>query len=107
MIRVRLELGTGLAALLPGRRPPGPVTIDRRLPGPTSAKDALEALGLPHVEIGVVTLNGCATTLDQLLDDGAVLAAAPVAPAPLEHPRFLCDQHLGKLARLLRIMGFD
>jgi hypothetical protein len=28
-------------------------------------------------------------------------------PVPLRHPRFLADAHLGKLARLLRLLGFD
>jgi hypothetical protein len=28
-------------------------------------------------------------------------------PSPGDPWRFICDQHLGKLARLLRIMGFD
>ncbi len=107
MIRVRVELGAVLAEFLPGRHAPGARTIERRLPAPTSVKDTLEALGLPHVEIGAVTLDGRRATLDQLLDDGAVIAAAPVDPAALADPRFLCDEHLGKLARLLRIMGFD
>lgn len=83
------------------------MVVERRLPAPTSVKDALEALGLPHVEIGPVTVAGRAATLDDVLPDGAVVTAGAVAPSPLDHPRFLCDQHLGKLARLLRFMGFD
>jgi uncharacterized protein len=107
MIWVRVELDAGLAAVLPGRHPPGPAVIVRRLPAPTSIKDALEALGLPHVELGAVIIGGRAASLDDTLDDGAVVTATPVAPSPLDDPRFLCDEHLGKLARLLRIMGFD
>ena len=107
MIRVRIELTGGLAAVLPGRPAPIAATRTRTLPAPTSVKDALEALGLPHVEVGPVTLDGREATLDHRVDDGAVLAAAAVVPSPLADPRFLCDEHLGKLARLLRIMGFD
>lgn len=104
---MHIELKPGLAAVLPGRHTPGTLVIERQLPAPTSLKDALEALGLPHVEVGAVTIGGRPASLDRLVDDGAVVTAAPVDPAPLDDPRFLCDQHLGKLARLLRIMGFD
>lgn len=107
MIRVRIALTGELAAVLPGRPSGAAATRVRTLPAPTSVKDALEALGLPHVEIGRVTLDGREATLDHRVDDGVMLAAAAVVPSPLADPRFLCDEHLGKLARLLRIMGFD
>jgi hypothetical protein len=104
---LRIVLDADLAEVLPGRRDVGPVTIERLLPASTSVKDALEALGLPHVEIGGVTLAGVAATLNDLVSAGTVLTATAVAPHPLADPRFLCDRHLGKLGRLLRIMGFD
>jgi uncharacterized protein len=107
LINLRIELAGPLAAVLPGRMPAFPVTRERRLPAPTSIKDSLEALGLPHVEVGRVTVDGRPATLDDVVADDAVIAAWPVEPAALAEARFLCDVHLGKLARLLRIMGFD
>ncbi len=107
METVHIELAPDLAALLPGRPRSGPVSCTRRLPAPTSLKDALEALGLPHVEIGAVSVGGEPASLDTLVFDGAAIVAHAVRPAPLDDSRFLCDTHLGKLARLLRIMGFD
>lgn len=107
MIGITIGLDPDLAAILPGRTGRDAVAVVRRLPAPTSVKDALEALGLPHVEIGRVTLDGRPARLDDLVRDGASLRAAAVRPHALDDPRFLCDHHLGKLTRLLRVMGFD
>ncbi len=79
----------------------------RRLPHPTSVKDALEALGIPHCEVGRVAIGGHPANLARLVGDGARLEAWPACPHDLADPRFLCDQHLGKLARRLRFCGFD
>jgi uncharacterized protein len=80
---------------------------ERRLPGPTSVRDALEALGLPHGEIGAIQLDGRPASLGALVTGGELLEAWPRAAHRLTDPRFICDQHLGKLARLLRFCGFD
>lgn len=82
-------------------------TVIRRIPEPTSAKDAIEALGIPHCEIGRIASGGKSLALAARIDDGADLTVFPAPPRTLDDPRFICDQHLGKLARLLRIMGFD
>jgi len=81
--------------------------VQRRLPAVTTVKDALEAMGIPHVEIGAVTLDGHQATIDHLIQDQMTLIAHPVAPMPVAAPSFICDVHLGKLARLLRFCGFD
>jgi uncharacterized protein with PIN domain len=104
-----------LGDLIPPSRPafrPGigdPVVVLRRLTEPTSVKDLVESLGVPHCEIGSVTslVRNRACPLDSRTVDGDVLAVRPVRPRPLASPRFLCDGHLGKLALLLRVMGFD
>ena len=96
MITCRIVLHGNLADLVRGRR-----EVVRELPGPTSIKDAVEALGIPHVEIGLPS------DLSARVTDGAVLHIHPAADQELAHPRFVCDLHLGKLVRLLRFCGFD
>jgi len=102
MLTYRLVLHGDLPALVGGR---GQLT--RRLPATTSVKDAIEAVGIPHVEVGAVTLDDAPAILTDRVVDGVTLAAWPAEPRGLPDPRFLCDQHLGKLVRLLRFAGFD
>ncbi len=85
-----------------------------------SAKHALEALGVPHTEVEWLALNGLPAGLDRPLQDGDLIEAWPglaeppagcfqrlrVWPAPAAS-RFVADAHLGGLARLLRLAGFD
>ena len=73
-----------------------------------SLKNAIEALGVPHTEIGAVTVNGSAATLQRTVREGddievSACTAVDVGGAPL----FLADAHLGGLARFLRMLGFD
>lgn len=80
-------------------------------------KHAIEALGVPHTEIGQLTVNGAAAGLDRPVGDGDRIdvyperarepAAAPPATRRSEQWRFVADAHLGGLAQLLRLAGFD
>lgn len=75
-----------------------------------NCKDVLEALGVPHVEIAQLFVNGEEASLEDKLHEGDRLVAFPItdlAPAPDEPPRFIIDGHLGALARHLRLLGFD
>jgi uncharacterized protein with PIN domain len=106
MLNITLVFEGALAALATGRSADGRVV--RRLPGTTSVKDAVEAVGVPHCEIGGVRdAAGGSRELDDPVADGDVLLVAPVRRADPGDARFLCDRHLGKLARLLRTLGFD
>ena len=89
----------------PGR----PEPVVRSLAEPSSLKDLIESLAVPHCEIGSVysLVSGKELPLDSLTVPGDVLEVRGVAPRRLTSPRFLCDGHLGKLALLLRVMGFD
>lgn len=84
-----------------------------------STKHMIEALGVPHTEVELVLVNGMPAPFGQLLRDGDRVAIYPrfaafdvatlarlreTAPAP---PRFVADAHLGGLARMLRMAGFD
>jgi hypothetical protein len=86
---------------------------------PTSVKDAIEALGVPHPEVDVVVINGEGEEWSYRLQDGDAAAVYPAfrsidvtglrrAGADPPHPvRFVLDAHLGKLASFLRLAGFD
>jgi uncharacterized protein with PIN domain len=90
------------------------------LNGPASVKDAIEALGVPHPEVDVILVNGAAVDFQyQMREDDAVAVyprfrrldltgvASRVGVAPPSPIRFVLDVHLGRLAALLRLSGFD
>lgn len=87
--------------------------------GTPSVKDAIEAIGVPHTEIDLVVVNGVSVGWEYRLTDGDRVGVYPVfesldispvvrlRAAPLRDTRFVLDVHLGKLARLLRMLGLD
>ncbi len=102
------------------------LTLERRgtsftysVAGTRSAKDAIEAIGVPHTEVDLILVDGHSVGFDFLLRGGERVAVYPVferldiaplqhlRPRPLREPRFVLDTHLGKLARHLRMAGFD
>lgn len=84
-----------------------------------TVKHMIEALGVPHTEVALILLNGAPAGFGQRLHDGDRVAVYPrfasldpgalpqLGPAPPQPPRFIADAHLGGLARLLRMAGFD
>lgn len=74
-----------------------------------TTKHMIEAFGVPHTEVGLITVQGQVAGLDQLLHDGDHVAVYPHAARPdtAQATRFIADAHLGGLARLLRMAGFD
>jgi uncharacterized protein len=84
-----------------------------------TAKHMIEALGVPHTEVELVLVNGASTGFDRVLREGDRVAVYPtfeafdVAPLlrvrdqTLRVTRFVADAHLGGLAHLLRLTGFD
>ena len=87
--------------------------------GKPSVKHAIETIGVPHTEVDVVLVNGSSVGFDCSLNDGDRVAVYPtfecfdissvtcLRPQPLRRTRFVLDVHLGKLARHLRMLGFD
>lgn len=70
-------------------------------------KNAIEALGVPHTEVGTITVNGEAATLQRAVREGDEIEVHPYRYTETARPRFLADAHLGGLARFLRMLGFD
>src|SRR5687767_9828609 len=84
-----------------------------------SVKDAIESAGVPHTEVDLILVDGVSVDFTHLLRGGERVAVYPMferldiapllrlRPLPLRDPRFVADTHLGKLARHLRMAGFD
>jgi hypothetical protein len=70
-------------------------------------KNAIESLGVPHTELGAITVNGEPATLQRTVRDGDAIDVAPYRYDDSEPLVFLADAHLGGLARFLRRLGFD
>lgn len=71
-------------------------------------KNAIEALGVPHTEVGAVRVNGVAATLQRAVREGDEIEVFAYAePETGSASVFLADAHLGGLARFLRMLGFD
>lgn len=70
-------------------------------------KNAIEALGVPHTEVGRLVLNGEPVTLQRVVREGDAIEVFPAQPEKVPDPFFLADAHLGGLARFLRMLGFD
>jgi uncharacterized protein with PIN domain/sulfur carrier protein ThiS len=102
--------------LPPGRRHvPSLRVVDR----PTTVKDLIEGLGVPHPEIDLILVHGTAVPFDYIVRSGDRIAVFPrftsvdigsvtlVRPLPPATMRFVADVHLGKLARRLPLAGLD
>ncbi|OBK67479.1 Mut7-C RNAse domain-containing protein [Mycolicibacterium fortuitum] len=112
-VRAYAELNDFLEADSRGR------AVRRPIQSHQTVKDVLEATGIPHTEIDLILVNGDPVSFQhrpavgdriavypmfEALDIGAT---ARLRPEPLRHPRFVVDVNLGRLARLLRVLGFD
>ena len=89
------------------------------LPHGATVKALIEQAGVPHTEVDLVLVNGESVTFSRRLAPGDRVSVYPVfesfnmktvsrvRPEPLRITRFLPDVHLGKLAKTLRMLGFD
>jgi len=87
--------------------------------GRVSVKDLIESLGVPHTEIDLILVNGESVDFsyhvhheDQIgvypmFESMDVTGLSKVRPVPLRRFKFVVDIHLGKLAKYLRLLGFD
>jgi uncharacterized protein with PIN domain len=84
-----------------------------------SVKDMIESLGVPHTEIDLILVNGVSVDFAYIVRAEDRISVYPMfesfdiaplgrlRPKPLRDPRFILDTHLGKLARYIRLVGFD
>jgi uncharacterized protein len=87
--------------------------------GGCTVKAVIEDLGVPHTEVDLVLVNGESVDFSRRLADNDTVSVYPVFESldiaqvsrvravPLRETRFLLDVHLGTLARLLAMFGFD
>jgi uncharacterized protein with PIN domain len=87
--------------------------------GTQSIKHLIESIGVPHTETELIVVNGQPKDFTYLVQSGDRISVYPAFSSsdirppislrpPLPNPvRFLLDNHLGKLARYLRLLGFD
>ena len=81
--------------------------------------EVIEALGVPPAAVDLVLANGRSVALSHRVEDGDRISVFPVfeslditpalavRPRPLRRTQFVLDVHLGRLARYLRLLGFD
>jgi len=91
----------------------------REFNGNPSIKHLIETFGIPHPEVGQILVNDRCVDFSyqvQPEDEALIYPASPdldrLSGLFLEgyltiEPRFILDNHLGKLATYLRILGFD
>jgi len=95
-------------------------TIHYRFSGHPGIKDPIEVFGVPHPEVELIIVNGQSVGFDYQLQAGDRVAVYPVfknldisalikqrEKSWSNNPRFILDVNLGKLAKLMRLLGFD
>ncbi|MCD4700824.1 MAG: Mut7-C ubiquitin/RNAse domain-containing protein [Candidatus Aegiribacteria sp.] len=112
-IRAYAELNDFLPKLLRYR------SFSYPLNGGNSLKHLIESAGIPHTEIELILINGSSVGLEATVNAEDRISVYPVfesidvtplialRPEPLRKTRFILDVHLGKLALILRLLGFD
>jgi len=87
--------------------------------GSPTIKDVIEAEGIPHTEIDLILANGTSVDFDYKVKPKDEFSIYPVFESldisplthllnrPLRYTKFVVDVHLGKLAKYLRMLGFD
>jgi len=85
--------------------------------GSPTLQDILEGLGAPHTEVAMIVVDGEEAPGARRLRGGERVSVFPewrsfglggMKPGPDSiQSRFALDTHLGRLARLLRLLGFD
>lgn len=95
------------------------IAFKHQLMSGTTVKDGMESLGVPHAEVDLILVNGVSVDFSYQVKAGDHISVYPtfesfdispiirLRPKPLRVTRFILDVHLGKLARYLRLLGFD
>lgn len=84
------------------------VAFDYSFRANPAVKDVIEAIGVPHVEINLIRVND--QTVDfwyHLKNNDVVTVYGIQQKKEAKGIKFILDVHLGKLAKYLRMCGFD
>lgn len=93
--------------------------IAYRFSGHPGIKDPIEVFGVPHAEVELIIVNGQSVGFDYQLQNDDCVAVYPIferpdispkiklREKPLNNPHFIMDVNLGKLAKHMRLLGFD
>lgn len=111
---VRLTFSSDLAFFLRHQRAG---EVRRELNEKTSVKDVIEACGVPHPEVDLITVNGQPVGFDYLIVRDGELGVYSISAGSSwfaknrlqvrQADKFVADGHLGKLTRRLRLLGLD
>ncbi len=105
MTEARFNFDGVLAGLLLARR--AEVSFSYACARAATLKNAIEALGVPHTEIGMLRVNDREATLDRIVREGDLIEVHARGAEPPPDHGFVADAHLGGLARFLRMLGYD
>jgi uncharacterized protein with PIN domain len=115
--RIQIRFYGELGDFLPKRHRQRTIAVV--ITGHPTVREVAQSLGVPHPEIGLLTVDGNPTGFDQSVHHGMRIAvypafhsldlggAMPLRPPLGEEVRFVLDVHLGQLASKLRLLGFD
>ena len=88
-------------------------TVSLSFRGNQSVKHLVESLGVPHTEVGRILVNSNPADFSYIVQDGDQVQIYPVEACeeqpdkPPNGAKFILDNHLGRLAVYLRMLGFD
>ena len=84
-----------------------------------SIKDIIESFGVPHTEVGKILVNGVEVDFSNIPRNSEIITICSIStpfditrktrlrPHPFDTIRFVADVNVGKLAKLLLMLGFD
>ncbi|MBN2042082.1 MAG: Mut7-C ubiquitin/RNAse domain-containing protein [Spirochaetes bacterium] len=84
-----------------------------------SVKDLIKAIGVPHVEVDLILANRAPVDFSYIVQDMdrisvypvfeslSIRGISPLRERPLRNLNFVLDVHLTKLAKRMRLLGFD
>ncbi len=87
--------------------------------GTQTVKHLVEALGIPHTEVDLILVDGTPVGFEHQVQSGEYISIYPaftsldtstvkrLRPELTLPVKLLLDNHLGRLARYLRLLGFD
>ena len=95
------------------------VWFECQIENKTSVGEKIQSLGIPLDNIDLILVNQQSRGFDYILRDGDRISVYPVfemfdlsgisrvREKPLRNPTFICDVHLGRLCKYLRMLGLD